>query len=202
MTKQDYIEQLYFRLGTNDQAGKHPKQLIEVYLDMAWNQILHDTFRKDISSLDFYGKWYDVVTPALTTSGRYSVALPAPIVQLPNISEGVRKIKFDLSADDAMYTFRPISEEDYYFSKSLQNTEAYINNIDYIVSYNRIEFGDGYDNSTMSGKTLNVLIVRPFKSYDWTEELPIPSGQQVSFFNIATEYAIGTPPVNLSNRNE
>lgn len=201
MKKIDYIEQLYFMLGSNDETDHHPKQLCEAYLDAAWNSILHDTFRMDITNFDMYGKWYVVSIAQNATSERYESVLPEEIVQLPSRSEGVRKVLFEDGANNDTYTFYPISEDDFFFTKNQQSNDAYRNGIDYIVKFDRVEYGYNMD-ATLAANDVKMLLIIPFRKYDDDDQIPVPSGKQQDFFNIAYNMGMSRPPVDLSNRND
>lgn len=167
--------------STRESVELHPDHVMYA-LNSAWNQILYSTFRKNIGMLDFYAKDYVSQTAvANADTGKYEITLPENIVQLPHITAGVRNVTVDEWED---VEFVPQSEEE---NMLMYDSDTY--NVDDVITYHvradKIIFGQ--ESGDVSGYDFRLSLVIPFKDYADSDEVPIPSGQDVELINIAVQ---------------
>lgn len=182
-TKAQIIDLVYNNLKRAKPDVDYPRELVEHNIAKAWNQILYDTFSKDLSFLGFYAKEYTGVAVALnpTTGVRYST-LPVAIVQLPDKSAGVRRIS---SLTNRTLQFIPMSEEVAELKASTEIGLVDGTKIGYIVRYDRVEYDA---NMTAAIATVKMSLVVPFDVYGRTENLPIPSGKDEDLVRLALQF--------------
>ena len=144
-TKQQVIDTFFRRMKKARPELELHRKDVEYNMARAWNQILHDTFSKNLSYLDFYAKDYEgeAITPN-TETNQYYVTLPAAIVQLPDRSEGVRTVRqgdqnFATPAGTGV-KFVPISERDMRYKDNIDVGLAESTVIGYTVRYDSIWF--------------------------------------------------------------
>jgi len=198
MTKQQIIDTFYQQLKKTHPEQKPHRLLVEKNLTLAWNQILHDTFRKDLTFLDFYAKDYQSQTVnqnALTK--QYYVDLPVAIVQLPDKSEGVRSVEVAnqnySTPTGTGVKFVPISDTQMKLKSNIDVGLAETSVIGYAVRYNKIMFDQ---NMTSALKTIgvNLKLVVPFDAYTSTENVPIPAGKDEQLYMLTMQFLFGTVP--------
>ena len=162
----------------------------------AWNQILHDAFRKDLSFMDFYAKDYAQQTVSQdATTKQYYVTLPVAIVQLPDKGEGVRAVKdgsqdFSTPAGTGV-KFVPISEDAMRYKDNIDVGLSENSVIGYTVRYDSIWFDKNMD-APQAAKKVNLELVVPFDVYGSTETVPVPSGKDMDFISMTTQFMFGT----------
>ena len=194
MIKEGLISLVRNRLQKYDKTAIYHDKVIEYQLDVCWNEILHDAFNSDETNYDFYAKDYYGVSVTLV-NGRYQALYPDPIVQLISKSEGVRRV----SVSDFDLEFVPVSLYEQELLEGLELDQMFDGDgvIRYRVMYDKIQFLED-----MSGvSTVDMTLVIPFRAYDMTEDIPIPSGKAMSLVDLAVERLSTIPPVDLTNAN-
>ena len=191
MTKEQLIDLIRERLPDNIEWHEG---IIEKNISMAFNQIFYDTFRKDSANLDLYCKTYlqDVLYEE-NTDTYYSVLPVVSIVQFPDPADGVRRIQREKGIG---VEFIPItgnmgivSDDD----EILAQSEI----IGYRVTNGRIEYR--WMNPRITKVKMDV--VRTFESYDWTEQIYIPSGKDEQLISLIINFLQGQPMKDLVNDN-
>ena len=186
-TKQQIIDTVYQDLRRAKPTTEYPRMLVEHNIAKAWNQILYDTFSKDLSFLGFYAKLYEGVIPILDASQNVYVAeLPVAIVQLPDKSAGVRRIS---PATSSSMTFAPISEDQMELKSNLEVGLVENSTIGYVVRYDRVEF-DSNMTVALAAAGVKMSLVVPFDVYTRNENLPIPSGKDKDLVGIALQFML------------
>jgi len=199
MNKKKIIELLQERLGEID--GKY-YQVVEGYATQAWQQLLHDVYRKDVNGLDFYAKEFSGVSKITVVKDEYRnlyySAFPCPIVQFPDKSAGI----IDISTEQATaLEFCPCTYRDFML-KNTQTSDTLDTDIIYFVPrYDKVWY-DRTMTDLIAGYGVRMLLVPSFDYYSETEELPIPGGQAQMFVNMVLEFARGKPPEILLNTNK
>ena len=197
-TKQNLIDTFYQQLRKSYPNQKPHRLLVEQNMARAWNQILHDAFRKDLTFLDFYAKTYKSQTVSQeATTKQYYTTLPVAIVQLPDKSEGVRSVE---PADQSYATpsgtgvdFIPMSDT---MMKLKTNTDVGLSEssvIGYAVRYDQILF-DANMTAALAAAKVHLKLVVPFDVYGATEEIPIPSGKDEQLYMLTMQFLFGTIP--------
>ena len=199
-TKQQLIDTFYWQLKKT-----HPKQdphrlLVEQNMARAWNQILHDAFRKDLTFLDFYAKPFLSQTVSLDgTTNQYYTTLVSAIVQLPDKGEGIREIQ---SGDQNFATplstgvkFVPISDRDMRYKRNTDVGLSESGVIGYAVRYDKIWFDENMS-AAQAAKNVHIKIVVPFDVLTATESVPVPSGKDTDLISLTTQFMFGTIPQN------
>ena len=197
-TKQQLIDTYFQQIRKTHPELELHRVLVEQNMARAWNQILHDTFSKNLTYLDFYSKDYQTQTVAQdATTGQYYVDLPAAIVQLPDRSEGVRAVKtgnqdFDVPQGTGV-KFVPISEQEMRFKDNIDVGLSESSVIGYTVRYDSIWFDRSMD-ATQAAKKVHLELVVPFDIYTGTENIPVPSGKDEQLYMLTTQFILGTIP--------
>lgn len=197
MIKAKLINLIQHRLSVIDDTIKNDYQVIEAYADLAWQQLIHDTYNKDVTTLDFYAKEYKDTTVTLDSdTGRYYSTLPANILQLTKRSEGVRHIH---TMQGETVEFCPVSEDDY-----RRSNELYVGLLDttigYIVRQDRVDYDSSMTSSIAAAKVTMKLVI-PFEDYDEEDEIVIPGGKALDFVQAVVSLAINDSRVDLFNNN-
>lgn len=199
-TKQQLIDTYYQQMRRTHPDKEFHRVLIEQNMARAWNQILHDTFSKNLTLLDFYAKTYTSQTVSLdATTSQYYVDLPVAIVQLPDLSEGVRSV---VPGDQSFATpvgtgvkFVPISEDDMRYKDNLDVGLAENTVIGYNIRYDAIFF-DRNMTAVQAAKNVHLELVVPFDGYTGTEKVPVPSGKDEQLYLLTLQFMLGTIPKN------
>ena len=197
-TKQQLIDTFYRQLKITHPGTSPHRKNVEQNMACAWNQILHDTFRMDLTFLDFYAKDYEDETVSQNANTKqYYVTLPAAIVQLPDKSEGVRSVEV---ADQNFATptgtgvkFVPISDTQMKLKDNIDVGLAETGIIGYAVRYDKIMF-DKHMTAALAAAKVHLKLVIPFNVYTSTENVPIPSGKDEGLYKLITEFMYGTIP--------
>jgi hypothetical protein len=199
-TKQQLIDTFYQQLKKTHPGHSPHRLLVEQNMARAWNQILHDAFRKDLSFLDFYAKPYLSQSVSQDgTTNQYYVTLPVAIVQLPDKAEGVREVQSgDQNFNTPLNTgvlFVPESDMGMRYKTTLDVGLSESGVIGYAVRYDRIYFDESMD-ATQAAKGVHLKLVVPFDVYDSTEVVPVPSGKDSDLYAFTTQFMMGTIPQN------
>lgn len=186
-TKVQLVDLVYNNLRRAKPDVDYPRALVEHNIAKAWNQILYDTFRKDLSFLGFYAKEYTDITVTLNaiTSVYYST-LPAAIVQLPDKSAGVRRIS---AATNRTLQFIPMSEEVAELKASTEVGLVDGTKIGYIVRYGRVEY-DSNMTAAIAAAGVKMSLVVPFDVYTRLENVPIPAGKDEDLVRLALQFML------------
>jgi len=198
MTKREHVYYILELYNMKDDAKDIHPDHVKFALSKAWNNLLYDTFRKNPDYLDFYAKEYTGLSASLnTTTNKYEIDLPAPILQLPDSSlrEGLRSLTVDQWED---VEFVPQSEQQ---NMLLYNLDVY--NVDDVISY-RVKFDKVIFNQEGSDVDLTTYdfrmsLVIPFSEYDDTDELPVPSGKDEEFQNLTMQFLMQMEPKLIEN---
>lgn len=197
-TKQQIIDTFFRRLKKARPELEIHRVDLEYNMARAWNQILHDTFKKDITYLDFYAKDYtDQTVSQDATSNQYYVDLPVAIVQLPDKGEGVRSVEsFAQDFDTPVGTgvdFVPISDTEMQLKDNIDVGLSESGVVGYAVRYDKIMF-DRSMTSALATAKVNLKLVVPFNVYGSTENIPIPSGQDEILYTLTLQFILMTVP--------
>jgi len=187
-----FVKELYDK--TDDSKNVHPDH-VKFALSKAWNNLLYDTFRKHPRQLDFYAKEYTGETPALNaTTNRYELAMPAPILQLPDFGEGVRNITPEQYEGPEFVVTNEIDQELYY-DLDVYNVDDVI---DYTVRVDKIIFGTNMT-APVAAAGVRVLLIIPFDEFADTDEIPVPSGKDEQFYNLTLQFLGKANLKNIEN---
>jgi len=186
-TKQQIIDTVYQDLRRAKPHMRYPRMLVEHNIAKAWNQILYDAFRKDLSFLGFYAKLYEGIAVTLDASQNVYISnLPVAIVQLPDKSAGVRRISPPTTSG---LVFAPISEDLMELKTNLEVGLVENNTIGYVVRYDRVEY-DSSMTVAIAAANVKMSLVVPFDVYTRNENLPIPSGKDKDLVAIALQFML------------
>jgi hypothetical protein len=197
ITKKELIELVRHRVNGEFQAkqlGKVGDQMLAYYIGRAFNQMLIEVFRRNLANFDPYTKEYTgiAISQDETTNVYYST-LPAPVVQLPRIGDGVLQVSGDTSAS---LEFVPITNNCLQVKDGLD-----VDTIDDVVGYcfknGRIEY-QGITNTIAEG-TVRMLLVIPFEEYLEDDYVQIPTGTDEALIRSVIDLLIGTPDADRAN---
>lgn len=165
----------------------HPK-VVAVFMGRAYNQIIYDTFRKDLSNMDLFAKTYlGVEIEHDEDQDLYYSELPVSIVQLPNPGDGVRWIS---SHKGKEVEFSPIKAEEYPTMRNLEvHTQA--GAIPYWLTGNRVEYGEKVGINKID--QVKIRIIPQLEDLEMTDDIYIPSGKDEQFLNLVINFINGSP---------
>ncbi len=197
-SKQQIIDTFFRRLKKARPELELHRKDIEYNMARAWNQILHDTFKSDLTFLDFYSKDYTNETVSQdATSKQYYVELPVAIVQLPDKSEGVRSVEaYTQNFATPVGTgvkFVPISDTQMKLKDNIDVGLAESSVIGYAVRYDKIMF-DRQMTVALAAAKVNLKLVVPFNVYTSTENIPIPAGKDEALYSTTLQFILMTVP--------
>jgi len=197
MTRNALIELVQRRLKFTDSKKQFPALYVQGAMDIAWQQIIYQTYDEDFQDINFYTKKFSPVAVVEDVEDElYYCDLPEEMIRLPRIGEGVIAVN-QLDSRDS--DFKPLREQDFRLMSS-QEVFRVGGEIYYYVGYKRIYFGESMTNEiAITGVEIDMCI--PFSKYDLDEELPLPSGQSNVFVEMTLNYLAGTPAVNTENKN-
>ena len=197
MTRETYIELLRDRLKRIDTAGRVRPQLINMALDMVWQNMAFENMGSIGSDVNFCTKLYAATAVTLGADGRYYTTLPNAIINLPRAASGVGRINQVNSRD---YDFSPVTEKNFRLLAS-QDVYSLGNKIYYYVTKDTVFYGDSMT-AAIAAVGVDMRLVIPFADYDLDEDVPVPSGQAERFLGDAMNFLMGTTPVNQNNTNK
>jgi hypothetical protein len=156
--------------------------------------MLIEVFRRNLANFDPYTKEYTGVAISQDgTTNIYYSTLPAPVVQLPRVGDGIIQISGDTSQS---VEFVPITNNMLQVIDGLE-----IDTIDDVVGYSfkngRIEY-QGMNNTIASG-TVRMLLVIPFEHYSEDDYVQIPTGADEALIRSVIDLIIGTPDADRAN---
>lgn len=176
------------------QMGKVGDQMLAYYIGRAFNSLLIEVFRQNMANFDPYTKTYlsiDIEKESLTDI--YYSELPAPVIQLPRIGDGIMRIS---GMKSKSVEFVPMS------NGQLQNIDGLeIDLIDDVMGYvfknGRIEYYGM--TSTIADDTVKVELVIPFEEYEEDDYVQIPTGSDEALIRRVIELLIGIPDADKIN---
>ncbi len=184
MTKEQYIEIVKGILTSADPnpdvEEKYHEARIELFISMAFNDIIYQVFARNLDETDLYVRTYTVDVEFDTIYGQYFADLPARVLQLPR-NMGIHKI----SPVRENWSFVPINQ----LSEEVFN-ELEVNNHctepSYFYTPKRVFF-QNYDWKNRHIKKLRLDIVIPFEEYDDKDEIVIPAGKESTILGFVTQ---------------
>lgn len=178
------------------QQGKVGDQMLAYYIGRAFNSLLLEVFRRNLSNFDPYIKEYQSVAISQDSNTNvYYSALPAPVVQLPRIGDGIIRIS-GMTSNSVEYV--PMT------NGMLQNIEGLeVDIIDDVVGYvfknGRIEY-QGMT-ATLAAGTVKMELIIPFEEYDNDDYVQIPTGSDELLIQRVISLLTGMPDADKVNDN-
>jgi hypothetical protein len=189
MRKVECIEAIIEQLPTK----VNPK-VIELFIGRAFNQIIYETFRKDLTNLDIFTKaYYNVPVQLDEDTDQYYSELPVQIVQLPISGDGVMAIH-SMKGKGVEFAAKKSGMQDIHRELEV----AYLDGpISYWLMNGRVEYGakpflDSIQKVKMS-------LIPQFGELDMMDEIHIPSGKDERLMELVTQFARLTPPAQEIN---
>jgi hypothetical protein len=176
------------------QMGKVGDQMLAYYIGRAFNSLLIEVFRQNMANFDPYSKTYlSVAIAQETLTDVYYSALPAPVIQLPRIGDGIMRIS---GMKSKSVEFVPMS------NGQLQNIEGLeVDIIDDVVGYvfknGRIEYYGM--TAAIATATVKMELVIPFEEYAEDDYVQIPTGSDEVLMRRVIELLMGIPDADKVN---
>lgn len=172
----DLIKQKYPHL-TNQET--------ELWIGRAWNTLLYESFKMDVSSVDFFCKqFYDIIVTK-DAYDEYYCSLPVRPVQLPDNADGVRRVMGQKNGVDV--TFVPIPRDSFGVFVEL-DVDKIDNAIGYSTKYNKIIW-----ERNPNVEKVKMDIVPMFEDYDDDDEVSAPMGFDVRLTFLVDQLMNGVP---------
>ena len=183
MKKIEFIETI---LERNREADPN---VIEVYIARAWNQIMYETFRKDITNIDIYSKTYKNVDIKFDTDiEQYYSEMPTSIIQLPNDGDGVLSIN-TMKGSGIEFCATRAGMNDIHKDLEVVSVNG---PIDFWIMNNRIEYEPRVGIEEI--KKVRVRAIPQFEEIDELEDIYIPVGQDERLMELVSQFALGIAP--------
>jgi hypothetical protein len=199
MIKSKYIELIRLNIfggkETVDRIHLADPRRIELDISAALNTIFFQTFKKDPSNLDRYSKQYTNIAVNYDSATQvYYSNLPAKVIQYPICGDGIWNINDMLGRDVA---FAPIQMNE---RELLYGGE--FDSIDDVIGYSLSGSIITYYNFDPIITAVKMDLVIDFTEWDLSEDVPIPSGQDLEVINIIRQMYNLIPVDKLNNQNE
>lgn len=198
MTKREITSFVWNNLQKFDKTNKYHPVVIEMAITLAFNQGYTEVFEKDPRRLDnftvSYGETGDTLLTELNADGNlmYEVLLPVSYVPLNDKASGVRHV-FTLAKSSTK--FYPMYKYELDIADNTLMGEI-DNRIGYCVRQTKLEF------YRMTGVTsIRIDVVQPFTSYNATDDINIPFGNDQKLMDMVIEKLRGLPLVDLKDDN-
>lgn len=193
----EHIELVKERLGSLDRTNTFHNEVIKRNLSLAYEQIMYQIFRKDVSNLDDFTKRYKgIVIQKDSDTDMYYALLPAIVMQLPDAAKGVRKISW---MKGTSLDFVPTKANDWEYIDEIDDPLYDEEVILYCVRIDRVEF-KGLTDADIN-KTVKMDLLLPLTEYDDLDEIKTPAGADTQMRDLCVNYMQGTPIPNLRNDN-
>ena len=185
MTKAQFIELIKGQLTSGDPSPdlheKYHEKRIELFISMAFNDVIYQVFANNLDEKDLYVRTYSVDVQLDTTYDQYYATLPAQVLQLPKNS-GIHKV----SPVKENWSFVPINQLSEETFSELEVNKA-CREPSYYFSANRIYF-QFYDWKQKMLKKARIDMVIPFEDYADTDQVLVPAGKESTI--LETVYAL------------
>lgn len=189
MTREQLIEQVSeYIVKLDKNADLHP-EIVAKHITAAIRQILYSTFRKVPTELDLMSKKF-----TLTISNNEST-LPCSIYQLPDMA-AIRRISLtgeDLDREQLLFTPREVSMASVYGMLDVAKIDT---TVKYYVSEKSIK----WSNLPTGLTEVDAWLIPTFDTLEDDDEVYIPSGKDIDFFEVIRTILSGTAKENLINR--
>jgi hypothetical protein len=187
MTKIEYIDFIRNIVG-----GNHHRRQVEFAIDVAYQQIITDTNIVDYDTLNIFTKTYThVLVSQDETSGLYYSDLPAPVMYFRDVNKGIRHINTLQGTDLQFY---PMTETEWELIGGTVSGSVHTL-IGYILETGKI----WYYNMPDDIEEVRMRLAVPFTELEDEDDVVMPSGQNVSITQIASDILRGQPPRDTKN---
>ena len=203
MTKAQIIEVVRNHISGGSVVGdilhKTDKRVIELYIDIAYKDMIYEVFKKDQAGLSLYVKTFKDVTVSQDTDTEvWTATISASVVQLPGTASAIRRISTNKGET---LEFVPVDAE---IAESIGMLDVSDVNINSVIGYclrnnNLIEFINFP--ASMSATKLRIDALISFSSYANTDEVYLASGQANVLLQGVIGLLTGRPVVDLKNNN-
>ena len=158
-------------IGTVDDLKRVSLRQCEVAMDSMYNDLLF-MLLKDSASIDFFCKPYDEVDIDYNrTSKEYTVTLPVPVVQTQK-NIGVHLVR----GVGSNRKFYPTTNEDVDLFTDMDESTHYDRTLYVMDGNSKIKLLN-FDYTSLNIRRVQLKLIPTFMSYDWSEDVPIPSGR-------------------------
>lgn len=183
MLKVELIEAINKRNPSID-----PK-VIEFNIGRAFNQIIYDTYRKDMGNMDIHSKLIqDVDVDYNSSMDQYSSTLPVSVIQLPRSGDGVLQIS---TVKGKRIEFIPKRKIDDTISSGLE-IDSILGPVGFwLVNGNIVQFNQKI--RLYKPEKLNFRVIPQFSSYDMLDEVHIPAGKDLAFYETVANFVSSQP---------
>lgn len=184
MTKEQFIELVKGKLTSADPnpdiEEKYHSKRIELFISLAFNDVIYQVFARNLDEKDLYARSYTVDVLYDETYDQYYSTLPALVIQLP-MNTGVHKI----SPLQESWSFLPINQlQEDVFSELEVNTIC--KDPSYYFNTNRV-FYQYYDWKNQHIRQVKMDLIISFESYANTDIVVIPAGKESTIVDLVTQ---------------
>lgn len=195
--KEALIELIQARLAgqfAQKHLSKFHTKVVEYAIGRVYNDILLQVYANDPNDIDHYTKQYVGVAVTSDSSSLYDYSdIPENIVMLPDARSGVRMVSTDQGDD---LEFVAVTKDEYKYLDGLE-VESIDSTVSYAVENDRVVYRGVGDSVT----TVRMDLVIPFESYAYSDDIRIPSGQDMMLIERVVNLLMGTTPSDQLNDN-
>ena len=200
MKKKEFVDKIRLNVQQIDKTAKFHPKFVEMVISSCYNEILVQTYTKDLYDLGLFTKKYgDDGTPIAIVQNTntlewYSI-IPEEIVPLPDLNSGVREI---LSLQSNSLVFAPMKSSEIKLIEGLECQEI-DDVIGYTVYNGRIVYTGMTSDIASAGVVLSLII--PLHAYDDDDIVYFPKGQERTLTDLVLAELGVIQPKDLVNNN-
>jgi len=164
-------------------------KVLALFIGRAFNQIIYDTFRKKLTSMDIFTRVYkDIDVSFDSDTDTYYSVLPVQIVQLPQSGDGIMSIHSN-KGRGVEFAAKKSSSRDIHSGMEVDVLDG---PIPFWIEDGKVMY------ETRGGITtidkVRIQLIPEFMVLDMMDDIHIPSGQDERLLELVTQFAGQTPP--------
>ena len=184
-------------LAPVDNTGRFHMENIKIACDIVYSQWLSRIDDALVGDLDLFAKEYTSQTVTLdATRNLYYSTLPTPIVPIPGITSGIRRINTDEGLD---LDFAPITEQEINLMDG-SVTHTTDTTIYYWLQGSTIWYNESMT-SDIATAGVRIAVLPRFSGFATTDSINIPGAADMDFISAVIQLLAPTAPVNLKANN-
>lgn len=184
-------------LAPVDNTSRFHLENIKIACDVVYSQFLSRINDYLVGDLDLYAKEYTSQTVTLdATKNLYYTTLPTPIVPIPGITSGIRRINTNQGID---LDFASITEQEIFLMDG-SVTHTTDTTIYYWLQGQKIWYNESMT-SDIATAGVRISVLPRFSGFATTDVINIPGAADSDFIMAVIQLLAPTAPVNLQANN-
>lgn len=197
MQRIEYQQIIKNILAPVDNTGRFHMENIKIACDIVYSQWLSRIDDSLVGDLDLFAKEYTSQIVTLdATKNLYYTTLPTPIVPIPGITSGIRRINTDQGMDQ---DFCPITEQEIFLMDG-SVTHTTDTTIYYWLQGSTIWYNESMT-SDIATAGVRISVLPRFSGFATTDSVNIPGASDMDFISAVLQLLAPTAPINLKANN-